>query len=124
MRCSSAIRQASIAAKKHSEGVFAATIGIGDSPCLPYIAISRSAASVFVGRPVDGPPRWIFMITNGSSSEIANPIVSDLRATPGPLVVVIPRCPPYEAPRAAPTAAISSSAWKVVTPKALCFASS
>ena len=54
--CSIAIRQASKDASKQSEGVLADTTGIGASPFLPYIACSRSACSVFVGKPVDGPP--------------------------------------------------------------------
>ena len=43
-------------------------------------------------------------------------MVSALRARPGPDVVVTPIAPPNAAPRAAPTPAISSSAWIVVTP--------
>ena len=89
-----AIRAASMAAKKHWDGVHAAMMGSGDSPWWPYMAISRSACSVFVGSPVDGPPRWISMMMSGSSRLIASPMVSAFRATPGPLVVVTPRCPP------------------------------
>ena len=40
----------------------------------------RSEASVFVGSPVDGPPRWISITTRGSSRLIANPIASILSA--------------------------------------------
>lgn len=47
-------------------------------------------------------------------------MVSDLRATPGPDVVVTASDPPKAAPRAAPMPAISSSAWNVRTPKFLC----
>ena len=54
-------------------------------------------------------------MTRGSSRLTARPIVSDFRATPGPEVVVTPIDPPKEAPRAMPIAAISSSAWIVVT---------
>ena len=50
---------------------------------------------------------------------MASPIVSDLRSSPGPLVVVTPSEPPKAAPSAAPTPAISSSAWKVRTPNSL-----
>ncbi len=64
------------------------------------------------------------MISSGSSSETARPIVSDLSATPGPEVVVTPSEPPKAAPSAAPMPAISSSAWKVRTPKFLCLLSS
>jgi hypothetical protein len=38
---------------------------------------------------------------------------------PGPEEAVSPSAPPYEAPIAAPIAAISSSAWNVLTPYAL-----
>ena len=64
------------------------------------------------------------MITSGSSSESARPMVSDLRAMPGPLVAVAARWPPKAAPSAEPIPAISSSAWRVRTPKFLCFDSS
>ena len=37
---------------------------------------------------------------------------------------VIPKCPANAAPSADPTAAISSSAWKVLIPNRLCFESS
>ena len=72
-----------------------------------------------VGIPVDGPARWMSTITSGSSSATASPIVSLFRTTPGPLDVQTPSAPPKLAPSAAPTAAISSSAWKVRTPKLL-----
>lgn len=63
-------------------------------------------------------------ISSGSSRETARPIVSDFSATPGPEVVVTASAPPKAAPSAAPMPAISSSAWKVRTPKFLCFESS
>ena len=116
MRYVVAMRTASIAARKQSAGVFGATIGTGDSPLRPNIAWSRSACSVLVGRPVEGPPRWTSTMTSGSSSETARPIVSDFSATPGPDVVVTPIAPPKLAPRAMPMPAISSSACIVVTP--------
>ena len=119
-----AIRAASIAASKQSAGERGATIGTGASPLRPNIACSRSACSVLVGRPVEGPPRWTSMTSSGSSSVTARPMVSDLSAMPGPEVVVTPSAPPNDAPRAAPTPAISSSAWNVVTPKRLCLLSS
>ncbi len=62
-----AMRAASIAATKQCDGEYAATIGRGDSEGRPNIAMSRSAASVLVGRPVDGPPRWTSMTMSGSS---------------------------------------------------------
>ena len=74
-----------------------------------------------MGRPVDGPPRCTFTITIGSSAESANEIVSLLRANPGPLVPVTASFPVNDAPTVAAAAAISSSAWKVITLKFLCF---
>ena len=47
------------AASKQSAGERGATTGTGASPLRPNIACSRSACSVLVGRPVDGPPRWM-----------------------------------------------------------------
>ena len=119
-----AIRVASTAASKQSPGDCGATIGSGDSPLRPNIACSRSACSVLVGSPVEGPPRWTSTTTSGSSVITASPMVSDFSATPGPEVVVTPRAPPNDAPSAAPTPAISSSAWNVVTPNRLCLLSS
>ncbi len=69
-----------------------------------------------VGMPVEGPARWTSMITIGSSSITASPIVSAFRSIPGPLVAVTPSAPPKAAPSAIPAAAISSSAWIVRTP--------
>ena len=84
MRYFSAMRTASNAASKQWLGERAATIGSGASPWRPYIASSRSACSVLVGRPVDGPPRCTSTISSGSSRLTARPIASDLRSTPGP----------------------------------------
>ncbi len=113
-----------MAASKQSLGERGAISGTGASPLRPNMACSRSDCSVFVGSPVEGPPRWMSQMTRGSSRETASPIVSLLRARPGPDVVVTPRCPPKAAPRAAPMPAISSSAWKVRTPNRLCLLSS
>ncbi len=119
VRYFTARRVASMAAAKQSLGVCAATIGTGASPWRPYMAWSRSACSVLVGRPVEGPPRCTSTMTSGSSRLMARPMVSDLRSRPGPEVVVTPSAPPKAAPRAAPMPAISSSAWKVRTPNSL-----
>ena len=65
----------------------AATIGSGDSPWRPYIASSRSACSVLVGRPVDGPPRCTSTMQHRqleADRRARSP--RDLRSTPGPLV--------------------------------------
>ena len=122
MRYLSAIRAGSIAASKQSDGERAATTGTGDSPLRPYSTMKRSPCSGFVGIPVEGPARWTSTITSGSSSMIASPIVSAFSTMPGPAEVVMPRAPPNDAPTAEPAAAISSSAWNVRTPNALCFA--
>ena len=65
-------------------GVQGAITGSGDSPWRPYSAASRSAASVFVGIPVDGPARCTSITTSGSSIATASPIVSAFRSMPGP----------------------------------------
>jgi hypothetical protein len=110
-----AIRTASRAMSKQSAGLRGATMGMGASPLRPYMPISRSACSVLVGRPVDGPPRCTQTTTSGSSTITARPMASVLSASPGPEVPVTPMLPPYDAPMAAQTAEISSSAWKVRT---------
>ena len=124
MRYLTAIRAASIAALKQSAGLAGATIGTGDSPLRPNMACSRSACSVLVGIPVDGPARWMSQTISGSSTDTARPMVSAFSSMPGPDVLVTASEPPNEAPSAAPTAAISSSAWNVRTPNRLCLASS
>ena len=113
-----------MARAKQSAGDEAASTGSGDSLLRPNIACRRSACSVLVGRPVDGPPRWTSMTTSGSSTITARFIASLFNASPGPEVEVMASAPPKAAPIAAQTAAISSSAWKVVTPKFLNIASS
>src|ERR1700730_1278250 len=115
----SAIRLASSDIQKQAAGVEAASIGIGASEFLPYMAWSKSACSVLVGRPVEGPPRWMSQITIGSSTATAKPMASVFNAMPGPEVVVIASAPEYAAPIEDVIAAISSSAWKVRTPKFL-----
>src|SRR6266508_654584 len=80
VRYFTAIRTASMAASKQLDGEEQATMGIGDSPCLPYMASRRSAASVFVGIPVEGPARWTSTITMGSSRVTASPRVSAFRS--------------------------------------------
>ena len=52
-----AIRTASIATSKQSDEVEAEITGKGVSPWRPKIACSKSDCSVFVGKPVEGPPR-------------------------------------------------------------------
>src|SRR5687767_5550480 len=98
-------------------------MGTGESELRPNMTISRSACSVLVGMPVDGPARWTSTITRGSSTMTARFNASDLSAMPGPEEAVIPMAPPYDAPMAEPIAAISSSAWNVLTPKFLYVAS-
>src|ERR1700730_6381480 len=64
------------------------------------------------------------VITSGNSTFTASPTASALRFIPGPDVVVIAIAPPNDAPIAAHTPAISSSAWNVYTGKLLQTASS
>ena len=120
-----AMRAASMAASKQCAGLYG---GDDRHRRLAVAAVHGHAADrlprSWSGRPVDGPPRWMSMISSGSSRLTARPMVSDLSAMPGPLVVVTPRWPPKAAPRAAPMPAISSSACSVRTPKFLCFDSS
>ena len=113
------MRTASRAVSKQSLGDEAASTGRGDSPLRPNITCNRSDCSVLVGRPVDGPPRWTLTTMSGNSVITARFMASVLRAMPGPDETVTPSAPPKEAPIAEQTAAISSSAWKVVTPKFL-----
>ena len=115
----SAMRAASIASVKQSPGVAGATIGDRRLAVAAVSTCSRSACSVLVGMPVDGPPRWTSITTSGSSAMTARPIASALSAMPGPDVPVSASAPPNAAPIAAPIAAISSSAWNVRTPKCL-----
>ena len=89
-----AIRTASTATSKQSDGDRGASTATGDSPLRPNIACSRSACSVLVGRPVDGPPRCTSITTNGSSVITARPMASDFSEIPGPEVVVTPSAPP------------------------------
>ena len=51
-----AIRAASIATSKQSDGEWAAITGNGQSPCLENKACNKSLCSVLVGKPVLGPP--------------------------------------------------------------------
>src|ERR1700752_4144575 len=93
-----AMRAASTAIQKQSPGVEGARIGIGASELRLNIACKRSACSVLVGKPVDGPPRWMSQITSGNSTATARPMASVLSAMPGPEVVVSARHPEYAAP--------------------------
>ena len=72
--------------------------GNGHSPLRPQIACSRSACSVLVGRPVDGPPRCTLTTIIGSSVITARPMPSPLSAMPGPLEAVTAIAPANEAP--------------------------
>ena len=74
------------------------------------MACNRSVCSVFVGRPVEGPPRITSITTNGISAITPNPIASDLSDSPGPDVLVTAKSPANAAPKAVHTPAISSSA--------------
>ena len=119
-----AMRTASMVVSTTSDGVEQAMTGSGDSPCRPKRENSKSVCSGLVGIPVEGPARWTFTTRSGNSAVSAKLIASLFRAIPGPDDPVTARLPPKDAPMAAPTAAISSSAWKVLTPRRLCRESS
>src|SRR5260221_14636236 len=89
---------ASRAIQKQSPGVEGASTGTGASELRPNIACSKSACSVLVGKPVDGPPRWISQITMGSSGMAAGPMASVFKAMPGREAGGIARAPEYAAP--------------------------
>ena len=88
------MRTASTATSKQSDGERGAITATGDSPLRPYSTCSRSACSVLVGRPVDGPPRCTSMTISGSSVITARPMASDFSEMPGPEVLVTPSAPP------------------------------
>src|SRR5260370_33337983 len=93
-----AILLASIATQKQSAGVDAASTGIGASEVRPKSACHRSACSVLVGTPVDGPPRWMSQMTSGISTATARPAASVLSAMPGPDVSGMATPPAYATP--------------------------
>src|SRR4249920_149745 len=64
---------------------------------------------VRVGIPVEGPARWMFMITAGISAKYDRPMNSVIREMPGPEVAVKARAPFQEAPITIPMEASSSS---------------
>src|SRR6185436_13734952 len=66
---------------------------------------------VRVGMPVEGPARWMFMITAGISAKYDRPMNSCISEMPGPEVAVKARAPFQEAPITMPMEASSSSAW-------------
>ena len=96
-----------------------ATIGIGESLLRPNMTCSRSACSSLGGHArrragaldVDDHERQL-----DHQREAEGLLLS---AMPGPDEAVRPIAPPYAAPIAGPMAAISSSAWNVLTPKFL-----
>src|SRR6266540_1460975 len=88
-----ASRTASTPIGKQSPAVHGAITASGESALRPRTAWNRSDYSVFVGRPVDGPARWLSTSTIGSSVAMARPSISVLRAMPGPELDVTPRAP-------------------------------
>src|ERR1700754_2867329 len=68
---------------------------------------------VRVGMPVDGPARWMFMITAGISAKYDRPMNSVISEMPGPEVAVKARAPVQEAPITMPIEASSSSPWTI-----------
>ena len=86
-------------------------IGSCTSPWPGYIAVIRSDCSVLVGRPVDGPPRWMSATTSGISAIHASPSPSLIREKPGPAVPVIAFLPAKPAPMMLVIDSISDVAW-------------
>src|ERR1700755_3720664 len=64
---------------------------------------------VRVGMPVEGPARWMFMITPGISAKYESPMNSVISEMPGPEVAVKARAPFQDAPITMPIEASSSS---------------
>src|SRR5215467_813709 len=64
---------------------------------------------VRVGMPVEGPARWMFMMTAGISAKYERPMNSVIREMPGPDVAVKARAPFQDAPITMPIEASSSS---------------
>ena len=109
-----------MAAAKQSDGVRAATIGMGDSPWRPNIAASRSVGLALGGharrrtRPLD---------VDDDHGQLEHDAQADgllLEVQARAAGAGDPQKPAEGAPRAAPAAAISSSAWNVRTPKFFC----
>ena len=63
------------------------------SPCEAPYAWFKSACSVLVGMPVEGPPRCTFTITTGASIIPAIPMASVIKAKPPPEVAHMERTP-------------------------------
>ena len=94
------------------------TIGLAVTLELPLVILDIQRAGPATGMPTK--PGALDVEDDERELEVtASPIASCLSTIPGPLDVVTPSAPPNEAPSAALTAAISSSAWKVRTPKCL-----
>jgi hypothetical protein len=90
-----------------------------DGVQLLEIIKSRSACSVRVANPVEGPGRCAFTMTSGVSVMPARDRPSTINAKPPPELPVIARTPPKDAPSAILMAAISSSACSAMMPKVL-----
>ncbi|MCU0724101.1 MAG: hypothetical protein MUC63_10910 [Planctomycetes bacterium] len=103
--------------RKHSSGSPGARTIRGNSPCEADSTKSRSPCSVRVGRPVDGPGRWLSTNTTGVSVMPARPRNSVMRQKPPPEVPTMARAPAHAAPTATPAAASSSSACLTARPK-------
>ena len=124
MRYLVAIRAASSAASKQSAGVAGASTATGDSPLRPYSAMQQ-VGLLGLGRHAGGRPGPLDVADDQRQLERDGQADRlGLERHAGPEVVVTPSAPPNDAPSAAPTPAISSSAWNVRTPKRLCLDSS
>src|SRR5258708_34124407 len=93
-----AILLASIATQKQSAGDDAGSTGMGASELRPKSACSRSACSVLVGTPVDGPPPWTPQVPTGTSTATARPSPSAISPIQAPARALTPRAPRTAAP--------------------------
>ena len=115
-----AMRQASMRLVKQSPGGRRSDDGTGRLAVAAEHALQQVApARSWSGCRCWGPARCTSMITSGSSTITASPMRFALERDAGADGAGQPSAPPNEAPMAEPMAAISSSAWNVLTPKCL-----
>ena len=81
------------------------------------MATTESGHRTLADLGLDGAPAVHWNLRSPTLCERTIVLGTGMLAARGPLVVHTPRLPAKEAPIAAPMAAISSSAWKVFTPK-------
>ena len=110
----SATSNATDGVTKQSPMLSGASTTRSKSPWLAPNAWFRSACSVLVGTPVEGPARMTLMMTAGVSYIDAMPIASVISANPPPEVAHIARTPVWAAPIAMLMTPISSSTCRTI----------